>query len=62
MVAYLRKRIAKEQLQQALVASLGPVGKQLTGRVVSELALGPVYIWYALAQACFALTKAAEID
>lgn len=62
VAAYLRKRITKDQLQEVFLASLGPAGKQLSKRVVAEVALGPVYIWYALARMCFALTKAAGIE
>ncbi len=50
-VAYMRKRITQEQLQQAYTKVLGDAGTALAARIGYALLLGPVFAWYLLARA-----------
>ena len=48
-VAFLRKRISKDQFSEASFAALGQNGKVLAARVIAAVAMGPVYAWFLLA-------------
>ncbi|MGV0005161.1 MAG: hypothetical protein ACNYPG_00760 [Candidatus Porifericomitaceae bacterium WSBS_2022_MAG_OTU9] len=47
-MAYLRKRITKEQYSDAAIATLGQGGQKLAAKVIAGSVLGPIYIWYLL--------------
>ena len=57
VAAYLRKRITKDQLNEALTRVLGQSGTALASRLVWALALGPVFAWYLLARSILLITN-----
>lgn len=57
VVAYMRKRISQQQLEQALVKVLGQSGMALGARLSYALILGPVFAWYMLARGVMRITK-----
>lgn len=63
-VAYLRKRISKEQLNLAYDKVLGDAGVALGSRIGWGLVLGPVFAWFILAKGVMQLAKTQmpEID
>ena len=48
-IAFVRKRITKDQYSEAAIAALGQNGKVLAARVIAAVAMGPVYAWFLLA-------------
>ena len=48
-MAFVRKRISKDQFSDAAVAALGQNGKVMAARVFAAVAMGPVYAWFLLA-------------
>ena len=60
IIAFMRKRINKKQLEKALVRVLGDSGKALASRIAWAMVLGPVFAWYLLARSVLLLTKGAE--
>ena len=60
VVAFLKKRISQDQLEQAFVRVLGESGVSLASRVSYAVILGPVFAWYLLARAVMAVTRAAN--
>ncbi|QBG48147.1 hypothetical protein EGM51_12345 [Verrucomicrobia bacterium S94] len=56
-VAYLRRRITKDQLTQAMTRVLGESGISLSSRIIWGAALGPVFVWYLLARSIFMITN-----
>ncbi|MEC8989947.1 MAG: hypothetical protein VX656_01775, partial [Candidatus Latescibacterota bacterium] len=60
VVAFLRKRITQDQLEQACVRALGESGVALASRVSYAVVLGPIFAWYMLARGVMGLTRAAN--
>ncbi|RLI69393.1 hypothetical protein DRO91_07825 [Candidatus Heimdallarchaeota archaeon] len=60
VMAYFRKKITRDQLNEAMVKVLGEGGVSLTSRVSFALILGPVFAWYLLARSVLLLTKSAQ--
>ena len=60
IMAYIRKRIDYEHLEQAMVRVLGETGKMLASRIAYAIILGPVFAWYLLARGMLMLTRGAE--
>ena len=50
VVAYMRGRIDKDQLQRAVIAVLPETGAALASRMAYAVALGPVFAWWLLAR------------
>ena len=48
-MAFMRKRITKNQYSEAAIAALGQNGKVIAARVIAAVAMGPVYAWFLLA-------------
>ena len=48
-MAFVRKRITKDQYSEAAIAALGQNGKVMAARVIAAVAMGPVYAWFLLA-------------
>lgn len=59
-VAYWRKRITQEQMEQAYERVLGDAGVALASRISYAVLLGPVFAWYLLARAVKAGLDVAE--
>ena len=60
IMAYIRKRISYEQLEDAMVRVMGESGKSLASRIAFAVILGPVFAWYLLARGMLMLTRGAE--
>ena len=60
VIAYIRKRISYENLEDAMVRVLGETGKSLASRIAYGILLGPVFAWYLLAKGVITLTRGAE--
>ena len=60
VMAYIRKRISYEQLEEALEKGLGESGVSLASRLSYGVILGPVFAWYLLAKGVLSLTRSAE--
>jgi len=60
VMAYVRKRITYEQLEEALEKGLGDSGVSLASRLGYGVILGPVFAWYLLAKGVLSLTRSAE--
>jgi len=60
VIAYIRKRISYENLEDAMVRVLGETGKSLASRIGYGILLGPVFAWYLLARGVITLTRGAE--
>lgn len=60
VVAYLRKRISQDQLEQACVKVFGQSGVSLASRLSYAALLGPLFAWYLLARGVMGLAKAAS--
>jgi hypothetical protein len=50
VMAYLRKKITQDQLQEVFGRVLGQSGVMLTSRVVYATVFGPLFAWYLLAR------------
>jgi hypothetical protein len=48
-MAFVRKRITKDQYSEAAIAAVGQNGKVMAARVIAAVAMGPVYAWFLLA-------------
>jgi len=59
-IAYLRKRISKDQLKQAFVKRLGKSGIALASRMTWAIVLGPVFAWYLLARSLILMSRGVE--
>jgi hypothetical protein len=60
VAAWRSGRISREQLDAACVRVLGASGRRLVPRLVGAIALGPIYMWYALAQGVMSVSDAAH--
>ena len=60
VVAYLRKRISYERLQEACVHVMGDSGKALASRLGYAALFGPLFAWYLLARGTMGIVRAAE--
>lgn len=60
VMAYYRKRISQEQLQQACERVFGESGIALASRLSYAVILGPVFAWYLLARGVIGITTFAE--
>jgi hypothetical protein len=60
VAAWMSGRITREQLEAACVRVLGASGLRLVPRLVGAIALGPIYMWYALARGVISLSDAAH--
>ncbi|MCL4688612.1 MAG: hypothetical protein KJ007_08575 [Burkholderiales bacterium] len=60
VVAYMRKRISQDQLEQACVKVFGQSGVSLASRLSYAALLGPLFAWYLLARGVMGLAKAAS--
>jgi hypothetical protein len=54
-VALQRERISKEKFEMACAKILGKSGLRLVPRLMGSIALGPIYMWYALAKGVMSL-------
>lgn len=61
-MAYLRKRIDREQLSKAYVRVLGDEGERISSRVAWAAAFGPIFGWYLLARSMMLLCRAQPAD
>lgn len=59
-MAYIRKKISKEQLEEAYVKVLGESGKTLVSRLAWAIVLGPVFAWYLLSRSVIFIVRGAE--
>ena len=59
-MAYIRKKISKEQLEEAYVKVLGESGKTLVSRLAWAIVLGPVFAWYLLSRSVIFMVRGAE--
>ena len=60
VMAYIRKRISQNKLEEALVKVLGESGVSLASRLAYAIIFGPVFAWYLLARSVLLITKGAE--
>lgn len=60
VVAYLRKRISQEQLEEAFRRVAGEAGVALAARLSYSMIFGPVFAWYLLARGVIGLSQAAH--
>jgi len=60
VMAYIRKRISQNKLEEALVKVLGESGVSLASRLAYAIIFGPVFAWYLLARSVMLITKNAE--
>ena len=60
VMAYLRKKITQDQLQEVFERVLGQSGVMLTSRVVYATVFGPLFAWYLLARGVKGLVVMAE--
>jgi hypothetical protein len=60
VMAYIRKRITQDQMEEALVKVLGESGVSLASRLGYAIIFGPVFAWYLLARSVILITKGAE--
>ncbi len=60
LIAYLRKKISKEQLGEAAVKVLPKSGRDLALILSFATVFGPVYAYYVLAKAAMQLTPTAN--
>ena len=59
-MAYIRKKINKEQLEEAYIRVLGESGKTLVSRLAWAIVLGPVFAWYLLSRGVILIVRGAE--
>ena len=60
MMAYLRKRITQEQLNEAFEKVLGKAGVELASRLAWGFIFGTVFAWYLLARGVILIVQGAE--
>jgi hypothetical protein len=60
MMAYLRKRISQEQLNEAFEKVLGKAGVELASRLAWGFIFGTVFAWYLLARGVIMIMQGAE--
>ena len=60
LMAYLRKRITQEQLNEAFEKVLGKAGVELASRLAWGFIFGTVFAWYLLARGVILILKGAE--
>ena len=60
MMAYLRKRISQEQLNEAFEKVLGKAGVELASRLTWGFIFGTVFAWYLLARGVILIVQGAE--
>ena len=61
-MAFVRKRISKDQFSDAAVAALGQNGRVMAARVVAAVAMGPVYAWFLLANGLNGLVNSVWVE
>ena len=62
VVAYMRERIDKAQLQSAVIAVLPETGSVLAARLVYATALGPVFAWWLLARGVMKMADSESVS
>lgn len=60
VVAYMRGRIAKDELTVAFERLMGESGRSLASRVAWSVVYGPLFAWYLLARGTMGAVQAAE--
>jgi len=60
VIAYIRKRISREQLDRVFTTVLGDSGATLLSRISWAIVLGPVFAWYLLARSIILITKGSK--
>ena len=56
VAAHLRGKISRDELIEAFQRAMGETGRDLAIRIAIGAALGPVYVWYLLANGIMQLT------